>query len=522
MKALTCTQMARLERRAIEEAGIPAEQLMERAGAGVARAVERLARLAPPGPRHCLLVAGKGNNGGDAFVAARLLQTSGFHVAVTLTAPATALQGAAAHHFHLMAESGAHVAERPLESDWNTLRLFREPGARVVVDGLLGTGLQGPARGVAARAIEHVNLRGQQDPVVAIDIPSGLNADSGAAEGPAVRADLTVTMGYPKRGLLQPCALDFVGNVELVDIGIPSSYGKELEAELEMIAVPDLVPLVTRRPRQAHKGGYGHVLIVAGSHGMSGAAGLAARAALRSGAGLVSVLTPAGVAPTVAAMAPEAMVHAGAETDGGGLAADSLRSGGPDLDVFDAILLGPGLGVGPGTQALVEQVLDRATVPIALDADALNVCAGHAETVRRARAPVVVAPHPGEMARLLGCSTAEVQADRIQAAWQAEQALNSFVVLKGAGTLVCRHGHKLQVNMTGNPGMACGGMGDALAGLLAGLLAQKLAPFDAARLAVWLHGCAGDHAALAKAKPGLTASDLIEAFPSAWKDIGAR
>ena len=518
MKALTRDQMTALDRLAIEEGGIAAETLMEHAGAGVAQAAEKMIHAAAPAARRCTLVAGKGNNGGDAFVAARRLQELGVKANVVLTVLADSIQGASAHHFNLMLDTGVEVMELARESDWKSLP--PEHDAHLVVDGILGTGLQGAAKGVAARAIERVNYWGQRCPVVAIDIPSGLNADSGVAEGPAVRADLTVTMGYPKQGLLNPRAFDHVGNVDVVDIGIPPGYCEPLNAELEMIARTDLIPLVPRRPRAVHKGTFGHVLIVAGSRGMSGAAGLAARAALRSGAGLVSVLTPASVASIVAAMAPEAMVHGGCETRSGALAGASLSESGLDPDAFDSIMIGPGLATDADQQELVAQILRGCTTPIVLDADALSICAGESDILRKARGPIAITPHPGEMARLLGCSPAAVQADRPGSAWQAERELDAVVVLKGAGTLVCRRGSKTHINMTGNAGMACGGMGDALSGLLGGLLAQGLKPFDGARLAVWLHGRAGDHAARRATEPGMTATDLTEALPAAWKELG--
>lgn len=523
MKTVTCAQMRDMDARTLREAGIPGETLMERAGAGVARVVRRLTEHAGWAPR-CLLVAGKGANGGDALVAARHLKATGYEVAVVSACEASAWTGDARIHLGKMTAAGIAVSERPAVEDWAGPfdDDFERMAPCVVVDGILGTGLEGAARGVSARAIERVNEAGRCRPVVAIDIPSGLDADTGMAAGPAVRADATVTMGYPKRGFLACAALDYVGTVDVVDIGIPAAYAEALPTGAEMISASDMADLISPLPRQAHKGSRGHTLIIAGSRGYAGAAGLAARAALRSGAGLVTVLTARSVAPIVAGLAPEAMVHCGAETEAGMLAKDAGRGWTRDVKDFNAVLIGPGLGVGADTLAWVERVLGRSATPAVLDADALSVCAGRLEMIRQARCPVTVTPHPGEMARLLGSTAQDVQADRVGTALSTARDLRCVTVLKGAGTVVCQPDGHPHVNMTGNPGMACGGSGDALAGLLAGLLAQGIGPFDAARLAVHAHGMAGDIAAWRRSQAGMTAADLVDAIPCAWKVMRGR
>lgn len=523
MKTATRAQMRALDARTISEAGIPGETLMERAGAGVARVVCRLTEQAGWAPR-CLLVAGKGANGGDALVAARHLKAAGFDVAVVSTCETSAWTGDARIHLGKMTAAGIAVTERPAAEDWGRPfdDDFESMAPCVVVDGILGTGLAGAARGVSARAIERVNEAGRCRPVVAIDIPSGLDADTGMAAGPAVRADATVTMGYPKRGFIEQTALDYVGTVDVVDIGIPAAYANALPTDMEMISASDMADLICPLPRQAHKGSRGHTLIIAGSRGFAGAAALAARAALRSGAGLVTVLTPRSVAPIVAGLAPEAMVHCGEETEAGRLAQDAGRDWTRNVKDFDAVLIGPGLGVGADALAWVERVLDQSATPAILDADALSVCAGRLETIRQACCPVTITPHPGEMARLTGSTAQAVQADRVGTARRMAHELRCMTVLKGAGTIVCEPDSHPHVNMTGNPGMACGGSGDVLAGLLAGLLAQGCRPFDAARLAVYTHGRAGDIAAGRRSQAGMTAADLVDAIPCAWKAIRGR
>jgi len=520
MKTVTSDQMRELDRRAIEELGTAGEVLMERAGRGVADALLRLAAWGGARRATVRLAAGRGNNGGDAFAAARCLREAGADADVWLAAAAGDLKGDALTHFRRMVERGVPVREMPAEADW---RAARAPaaGSAILVDGLLGTGSRGAARGAAAAAIRWINAAGERNPVVAIDLPSGLNADTGQPEGDTVKADLTITMGLPKRGLLAPAALDVVGNLEVVDIGLPAALTAALPADAELIEAGELAGLVRRRPRAAHKGAYGHALVIGGSRGYTGAAALAARAAVRSGCGLVSVLTPASIAPIVATAAPEAMVYAAEETEAGTLAAHCLTAWPRRLADFDAVLAGPGMTTHAQTRLLVERILRETMRPLVLDADALNAVGQDLDLIRQCRAAVVLTPHPGEMARLLGGSAADVQSDRAAALRAAVAATGATVVLKGAGTLVGAGG-AVRVNMTGNPGMAKGGMGDVLGGLLAGLAAQGLAAPDAAALAVFLHGRAADMAAWAASQAGLTAGDVIDALPRAWRKLSGR
>ncbi len=523
MRVATAEQMRALDARTIAEAGIPGEVLMERAGAAVARAVRRMADHAGL-PQRCLLIAGKGNNGGDAFAAARHLRQTGFAATVWTACAIRDLTGDARIHFQRMTETGIAAEERATEAAWQPSGAeFEADAFGIVVDAVLGTGLSGSARGVAACAIEWIKAASRFRPVVAADIPSGLQADTGTAEGPVVRADATVTFGCAKRGFLVPTALEYTGTVEIADIGIPDAYLDALPSDCEMIADGETRNLLRPFPRQAHKGSRGHALIVAGSRGRAGAAGLAARAALRSGAGLVTVLTARGVAPLVAAWAPEAMVHPGAETDAGALAKDACLPDGKDWNDFSAVLIGPGLGVGPDTLAWVERALAQSAIPSVLDADALTLCARNPGLISAAGLTATVTPHPGEMARLLDVSAREVQNDRMGMALRMAREGRCVTVLKGAGTTVVPSGGGApHVNLAGNPGMACGGTGDALAGVLVGLLAQGYEPFDAARVAAHAHGRAGDIAAWRQSQAGMTANDLIAALPDAWKELRGR
>lgn len=520
MKAVTAAQMREIDRRTIEEFGVPGAVLMERAGRAVSVEVAEVvpSRVSCAG-RPVGLVAGKGNNGGDAFVAARLLREWGWSVEVLLAGRVDEVRGDALGALLRLRSAGVPVAERPLAGDWSDADTG--PQWAAVVDGVLGTGIRGSAEGVSAAAIEWINRVGRRAPVVAIDIPSGLNADTGAAAGPVVRADRTVTMGLPKTGFLEPAALEWVGSVSVADIGIPASLADPPAGGRELIAGSEVAGLLPARPRAAHKGDYGHVLIMSGAAGFSGAVALAARAGLRSGVGLVSAVVPRRIASTVASLVPEAMVQAAEETADGALAAagwDRWWAGAPR---FTAALMGPGMTPGPDSKTLVRAMLRQSTAPIVLDADALNAFAGDAESLR-ARAPTVLTPHPGEMGRLLGWKTEAVQADRFGAAAEAAERTGAVVVLKGAGTIVHARGRLPCVNLTGNPGMATGGSGDVLAGLLAGLLAQGLEPWDAARAAVFIHGRAGDAAAACRSMAAMTASDVIEALPGVFLGLAGR
>lgn len=522
MKVVTSEQMRQLDALTIADFGVPADELMERAGHGVAAVVDDFARLAGFGNAPVRLVAGRGNNGGDVFVAARHLHQMGYPVEVWLAGERRRMSAEAVKHLDLMRGAGVSLEEVPTPQDWEDLVDTYDGGSGIVVDGVLGTGIRGPARGLAAGAIQFINMLGETGPVVAVDLPSGLQSDSGKVDGDAVRADLTLTLGLPKRGLVEPRAVEHVGTVDVIDIGIPEELVDKIESELDMIAAGDARRHLPPRLRASHKGTYGHVLVVAGAAGYAGAAILAARAAVRSGVGLVTVLVPECVAPVVAAAVPEAMVHAGRQTDTGSLAGEALVRWGRPLDTFDAILLGPGMTTHAGTQQLVRELLTSWKRPLVLDADALNVLEGDADRLRAAAGPVVVTPHPGEMARLAGGTAEAVQARRFDVAREAAVRFGGVVVLKGAGTVVSTAGRPLSVNLTGNPGMARGGMGDVLAGLLAGFVAQRVSPFDAARLAVFLHGRAADRVAWTSSQAGMCASDVVDALAQSFTHLTPR
>ncbi|MBU0715451.1 MAG: NAD(P)H-hydrate dehydratase [Verrucomicrobia bacterium] len=523
MKIISTAVMRELDRKTIADFEVPGETLMDRAGFGVARFVDYLFQTKDFYSRSVRLVAGRGNNGGDIFAAARYLRQMDYDVDILLAGSLADVRGDALTHLGKLKSKRIPVDELPTPKDWEEAialtHCARSTDAPVIVDGVLGTGIQGPARGLASGAIRFINAHAGLSLVVAVDVPSGLDSDTGRAEGDAVMADYTLTMGLPKQGLVEPCAADHVGRLEVIRIGIPDDLIDKVESDLELITPSDLHSLFSRRTRTAHKGTFGHLLIVGGAAGFSGAIALAARAALRSGVGLVTVVVPRAILPIVAGLVPEAMVHGVAETDIGSLASGMWPVWRERLDTFSAILAGPGMTRHAETTALIRMILADTKVPLALDADALNVFAGQMDELTKRTCPLVITPHPGEMACLLGRTAAEVQANRFEVAKEAAKRARAVTILKGAGTLVAEAGQPLAINMTGNPGMATGGMGDVLAGLLGGLLAQGLKPFDAARAAVFLHGQAGDQAADEKSEPGIIAGDLIEELPYAFQDI---
>jgi len=514
--------MRELDRRTMRESDIPGTVLMERAGMAVAGTIQRLARATRSGRPLVQFFAGRGNNGGDAFAAARLLAGQDLDLQVFLAGEVEALHGDALEHFHKMKAAGVPCEELPETEDWEDLRFEPQAAGDILVDGLLGTGISGPARGLPAAAIQVINRFAEYGDVLAIDVPSGLDANTGQAEGDAVAADVTVTMGLPKTGLVMPAAVAFTGSIEVADIGIPEALTDGLSSDVELITARDVRRVLPRRARDAHKGAFGRVLLIGGSAGLSGAMTLATRAACRSGAGLVSALVPEALMPVVAGAAPEAMVHAGRTGSDGGMANDALAPLYRALDSFDAILIGPGLGRDAGAAGLFQALLTRVTCPVVIDADALDIASSHLAMLKASRAPFIFTPHPGEAARLLKTKPEAVQADRFGSARRAAESLGGVTVLKGAGTIVAAPGRPLYVNLTGNPGMACGGMGDVLAGLVTGFIAQGLDACDAACAAVYLHGRAADTMTSYVSQTALTAGDIVAELPHTMRDVLSR
>lgn len=510
MKIVTVAQMQNLDRRAIEEAHIPSLTLMEHAGAGVVSAMEEV--FGSLAGKRVAILCGKGNNGGDGLVVARHLSRRKARVQVILLAKPSDLSADAKTLYRRFTRSRGQSpvqASPPLDRLGSILA-----GSDLAVDALLGTGLSSPVTGPYRSAIDAMNKAGC--PIIAIDLPSGLHGDTGAVLGEAVRAALTVTFGLPKLGLYVGAGIDHAGTIRVVDIGIPAVYVAEVKTQVSLITLAEARRRLPVRLASAHKGTYGHAGIIAGSVGKTGAAALAAKAALRAGAGLVTVATPASVNDVLESKLLEAMTMPFPETKARTLA----RSGLERLVAFtndrDAVAIGPGLTTHHETVDLVHTLISRLEKPAVLDADALNALAGRTTLLSECKVPPILTPHPGEMARLEERATPQsVNADRIGTARRFAQRHGVILVLKGARTVVARPDGEVAICPTGNPGMATAGTGDALTGMIVGLLAQHLSPWDAACAGTYFHGLAGDLAAEERGTAGMTAGDLIERIPNA-------
>ena len=509
MKLATADEMRRIDAAGMQKYGIPGAVLMENAGRQVAEAVRGLLD-AFPGAR-VVIFCGKGNNGGDGFVAARHLSNQGADVHCVLLADPSALTGDAAANFRIAHTMGVPIEEN---ADDSAVRV-RADRADIIVDAILGTGASGEVHGVARTAIEAINA--SDAPVVAADIPSGIHADTGAILGAAVRADVTVTFGIPRLGLVQYPGREHCGELRVVDISLPRHLLTSDSLKANLVTSELAESFLPPRFAAMHKGDAGRVLVVAGSVGMTGAAALCSIAAVRAGAGLVTLACPASLNDILEAKCTEAMTLPVAETGMRTIspaARDAILSQAMRSEV---VALGPGLSQHPETAALVKELVGGIPVALVLDADGLN-CLGRDVTLLSGRtAPTIITPHPGELARLIGSTTDAIQQDRVDAARRAAQATGAIVILKGAATVTADPGGEAFINATGNPGMASGGMGDVLAGIVAAFVAGRATPISAAIAAVHYHGQAADLAAEAGQR-GLCATDLLDALQQALPD----
>ncbi len=532
MKALTAAEMQEVDRLTTVRFGIPSHKLMEAAGKSVAESFlekysERNGRL--PG-RVCVL-CGKGNNGGDGFVVARQLKGRVGQVSVYLFAEPSELRGDAGANFQRWQELGESVTVVRTEQDWERA-WSGVAGSEVIVDALLGTGIRGGASGLLAQVIENLNRYSQDAKaaspgwIVAVDTPSGLPSDGEAARGPVLRAHLTVTFTAPKIGQIVSRDAGNCGALVVREIGTPAALIEEVgKGKLRWAGPDEFAELPLQRAADAHKGLYGHVLIVAGSVGKTCAAVLCGQAALRGGAGLVTIATPQPALPVIAAAQAEYMTEALHSTPSGKIAAaEPERPGGfaALLHGMTALGMGPGVGTHPETQEFVRKVVGNADLPIVLDADGLNAFAGQAEALAERKSRyLVVTPHPGEMARLCGRTTQQVQADRIQVASEFAGKWNAVVLLKGFHTVIAAPNGDVYVNTTGNAGLAKGGSGDVLTGLLAALIAQFGAG-DLHRivaLGAYLHGRAAELVSGRVDESGILAGEVAQAVPQARRAL---
>jgi len=516
MRVLTTAQMRDADRRTITEVGIPSAVLMENAGRQVVAAMER--HLPGLGDLRVAVVCGKGNNGGDGFVVARALEASGVETGVYLLVPASKIEGDARANLSALEAVGVSVVDVAEPDAW-AAHLPEIGACDVVVDALFGTGLTRPLEGRWRTVVSDLNASGVT--IVSVDLPSGLSADSARLIGETIDATLTVTLGAPKLPLLVPPAATQAGDVVVADIGIPDAVIGALDGpRLEVITREWARDVIEPRSDDIHKGDCGRVLIVAGSTGKTGAARLAALGALRSGAGLVTVATPRACQSVVSTLMPEYMTLGLDESADGMVAAEAVEM--VLAERCDVLAVGPGLGQGPGVRAFVRALVERARVPLVIDADGLNAFADDAAGLAgRDGSDVIITPHPGEMARLVGTTIDHVQTHRVEVARELATTRALFVVLKGARTVVATPDGAVLINMTGNPGMATGGTGDVLTGVVAAWVAQLLDAETACALAVCLHGLAGDLAATKQGEVALIASDLANHLGAAVLSLTA-
>lgn len=516
MYLVTADEMREMDRRTIEDFGIPGIVLMENAGRGAAGVM--LEKFEDLTEKRVGIVAGRGNNGGDGFVIARYLAQKGVRATVYLLSKKELVKGDAAANLKLLEPLQIPVIEMPDPQAFSRHETaFRHE--QVWVDAILGTGLKSDVKDYFKTVIETINHTAR--PVLAVDIPSGLSSESGRPCGACIQAEATVTFAFPKIGHLLFPGASYAGSLDIIDIGIPSHIADGI-APRQSLLVTDIVRAYFRpRAPDAHKGDTGHVLVAAGAPGKTGAAALTALSAMRAGAGLVTLCVPANLNPVLEAQVLEAMTFPVPETDDGVLKAASFDDMMPLLSGKGCLAMGPGIGTDEQTKAFVHRVVKEAPVPLVIDADGLNCLVNHTHFLKSLKAPAVLTPHPGEMARLCGTSTSEVQNDRIACARNFAQEYRVHLVLKGARTVVAHPNGRVFINPTGNPGMASGGMGDVLTGIIAGFIAQGFSMEAASQAGVFLHGAAADALENTYGPYGYLASDVMDAVPEQIGDLTA-
>ena len=517
MKVVTAAEMRQIDQDTIEGVGIPGIVLMETAGSAIVRAIEQHY----PTCRRIGIFAGKGNNGGDGIVIARQLVHAGHDVNLFLVSPQESFTGEACTNLQIAKNLGLWIKEiltgAELKSDANIAN------CELLVDAIFGTGLRGVVRDPIASVINTINSL--RTPILSVDLPSGLDADTGHPLGTCVQADRTVTIGLPKRGLLVHPGAEFAGKLEVVDIGFPEQVIDVQSIKVNWTTTTQASQWVPPRPSASHKGTYGRVLVVAGSPGMTGAAALASEAALRAGAGLVTLATPEHLNPILEGLLPEVMTLALPETDAGSLSVSATSAILEFAEKTKSVLaIGPGLSQHPDTVLLVHQLVREnreqvLNLRLVVDADGLNALSQVPEVISLLDREAILTPHPGEMSRLTSSSVPRLEADRIRTAQQFASEHNLTLIFKGAPTVTGLPNGDVWINSTGNPGMATGGMGDVLTGIIAGLMAQGVSSERAAVLGVYIHGLAGDMTAEVFGMHGLIASDVLKAVPRAISSL---
>jgi NAD(P)H-hydrate epimerase len=509
MKVATAEQMQELDRKAIETYRIPGIVLMENAGRG---ATEAIAEAFPDFQKMKIaIIAGKGNNGGDGFVVARYLLNSGVNGKVYLLADPKALRGEAETNSQIFQRMKGEVISVPSSKDYQKVKKELER-FDLLIDAIFGTGLDAEVRGYYREVIDHLNTL--QKPIVAIDIPSGLDANSGKPLGTAIRASLTVTFGLPKIGHLIPPGPDYVGEVKVIDIGYPQKLVEEEKIQAHLLGKEEIRTWLSipRRPN-TNKGDYGHLLVIAGSVGKTGAAAMACEAALRMGAGLVTLAIPKSLNPIMEMKLTEVMTEPLPETPKQTLSLRAFSSIVRLCENKKAVIMGPGVGTFKETQSLMVKLLRALEIPVIVDADGLTALTSQSKVLPISNRSLILTPHPGEMARLIRSSSKEVQDDRIGISRSFSQSNHLYLVLKGHRTLIATPKGEVFINPTGNPGMASGGTGDVLTGMIGGLICQGFDILQSLQVAVYLHGLAGDLMARELGEKSLIATDIIQKIP---------
>jgi len=508
MYLVTAEEMREMDHQTIESFGVPGRVLMENAGRG---AVKVLKECFPDIGSRCVgILAGKGNNGGDGFVIARYLSFAGAKVNVFLVGKQSDVKGDAGANLALLKSLDVVVTEI---SDSQAFKK-KKPAMRrqdMWVDALLGTGLSSDVRGYFRDVIEFVNRLAK--PVLAVDIPSGLNSDNGQICGACIQARVTVTFAFAKIGHMTFPGAELSGDLHIVDIGIPPFIADRVAPQQVLLNPDRIKKSMGSRPPDAHKGSTGHLLALCGSSGKSGAAAMTALSAMRAGAGLVTLGVPESLNSVLEPQATEVMTFPLPETKEGFLDSSALESVATLLDGKRCVAIGPGIGTAPQTGDLVRGVLSHARVPLVIDADGINLLADSTDAFKGFRPPVILTPHPGEMARLLHTTPREVQQDRVGCARDFARTYGVHAVLKGAATVVAHPDGMVFINPTGNSGMASGGMGDVLTGLIAGFLTQGYGPEAATHTGVYLHGMAADHLFKHKGPFGYLATEVMNRIP---------
>lgn len=514
MRIVSGSDMKRLDDWAISKKGIPVLILMENAGMAI---VERIKEIYSKieGLRLVILV-GKGNNGGDALVAARHLHQLGGEVKLFLLSSPANLEGPALVNWQIIEQLAIKWQVLDNENSFYLLKLSLA-NCNLALDGLFGTGLKGEFTEYCQRTIKITNESGC--PILAIDVPSGLNADTGQVKNPCIKATYTVSFAWAKRGLFLFPGKSYVGDLVIAPIAIPQEGLTILETKEYCILKKDAQQLLPQIDWEGHKNTYGHLLVIAGSQGMMGAAILASRAGFRAGSGLVTACVPRTGAGLFNIALPEAITRGVSETPERTLSKTAWAEIKKLLPQKKAVVFGPGLTTHADIQDLLAELVLELNVPLVIDADGLNVLAQDLSILKNAKAPLILTPHPKEMARLLNLSVEEVQENRVKTAIRAASLLKAIIVLKGAGTVIASPEGDVYINSTGSPALATAGTGDVLTGTIGGFLAQGLKPLQAALLGVYVHGLAGDLVALEKGYRGVLASDVVETLPLAINQL---